>query len=295
MDGRLEAVQFITKTGREGSSVLESVLGRAAPLQLCPAFTGVMDDFRVERSFPSISYTDDYTRDVTRRDRNAHFNVFPREGGRFETPTVHAAKGSVFRSLTAAYSAPPETTVEFYVRGGDQVYTWTENEPPWVAVRAGVDAATAGPGRGGIIGEYFQVAAVLYADGGGTVTPSVTGLGLSWDEEPPPLPPFLVEAVAGDGEVTVEWAASVDDNAAGYRVYFGERPGEYLGSPTVAVASPALVGNSLSWTLGGLQNGRVYYFAVAAVSSVPSGDATEEVVGELSREVFARPLRVSKK
>jgi hypothetical protein len=120
---------------------------------------------------------------------------------------------------------------------------------------------------------------MLYPDGAGTKTPSLTQVSITWNEEPPPLPPFTLEAIAKDREVTLEWRPSVDANAAGYCIYYGERPGEYLGEQ-----SPLMAGDTTRYTLDKLQNGKVYYFAVAAVSRTDS-----TIIGDLSREVWARP------
>jgi hypothetical protein len=88
-----------------------------------------------------------------------------------------------------------------------------------------------------------------------------------------------VEALAQDGAVALEWQPSVDANVAGYCIYYGERPGEYLGENV-----PLMVGDTTRYTLDKLQNGKVYYFAVAAVSRTDS-----TIIGNLSREVWARP------
>ena len=45
------------------------------------------------------------------------------------------------------------------------------------------------------------------------------------------------------------------------------------------------VGNKSSFTVTGLENGKIYYFAIAAYSA-----QDESVIGEKSKEVFARPL-----
>jgi hypothetical protein len=168
--------------------------------------------------------------------------------------------------------------VEFFVRGGDNRYTWTDSEPAWVPVSART------PAKSAVRGEYFQIAAVLYPDGAGQKTPSLTQVSITWNEEPPPLPPFTLEANAKDGAVTLEWLPSVDANAAGYVIYYGERPGEYLGA-----GSPLAVGNTTRYTLDKLQNGKVYYFAVAAVAKGGDTGSESAVVGDLSREVWARP------
>jgi hypothetical protein len=74
-------------------------------------------------------------------------------------------------------------------------------------------------------------------------------------------------------------------------VYYGERPGEYLGTASFSGASPVNAGNPplnagkrSEITLSGLQNGKLYYIAVASYSKLD-----ESLVGELSPEVFARP------
>jgi hypothetical protein len=88
-----------------------------------------------------------------------------------------------------------------------------------------------------------------------------------------------VIAEGGDGSVALSWPASVDFDAAGYLVYYGERPGEYL-----AAGSPIDTGPARTITVTGLKNGKIYYFGVAAYDA--SGPAFP---GALSGEVSARP------
>ena len=102
---------------------------------------------------------------------------------------------------------------------------------------------------------------------------------------PAPLPPFNIKAVPSNGSVILTWSYSIDNNAGGYYVYYGERPGEYLGREAVEGASPVDAGNTTGITLTGLKNGKTYYFAVAAYSKRDS-----RIIGDLSKEVYARPL-----
>ena len=120
------------------------------------------------------------------------------------------------------------------------------------------------------------------------VSPSVMNLALSFREVDAPLPPFRVTAVASDSAVTLSWTYSVDKDTGGYYVYYGERPGEYLGKAAVEGASPVNVGNRNSITFNGLKNGKIYYFAIAAYSK-----ENEKIMGVLSKEVYARPLNKS--
>ena len=74
-------------------------------------------------------------------------------------------------------------------------------------------------------------------------------------------------------------------NTAGYIVYYGKRPGEYLGNEAVEGASPIYVGKKTSIKITGLENGKIYYFAVAGVSA-----SSPQIIGQLSQEVYARPM-----
>ncbi len=50
--------------------------------------------------------------------------------------------------------------------------------------------------------------------------------------------------------------------------------------------SPIDAGDTLSIRIGGLTNGKIYCFAVAAYNGLGPSEA-----GELSKEVYARPVR----
>ena len=68
-------------------------------------------------------------------------------------------------------------------------------------------------------------------------------------------------------------------------LYLEARPGEYLGRVALEGESPINVGNTTSYTLTGLQNGKIYYFAIASWSQFD-----DRVIGSFSKEVYARPL-----
>ena len=132
---------------------------------------------------------------------------------------------------------------------------------------------------------YFQIACYIYPDGDGTITPTITQIKLDFEEMPLPLPPFTVKAEAGNGSVTLSWSYSVDDTAGGYYIYYGTRPGEYLGRFAVEGDSPINAGNTTTFKITGLENGKIYYFAIASWSSLD-----DRIIGPLSKEVYARPL-----
>ena len=82
--------------------------------------------------------------------------------------------------------------------------------------------------------------------------------------------PLLVTS-AQAGEVSLAWGPSISPSVGGYRVYHGQISGDYTTSQDV--------GNKLTHTVKGLQDGAVYYFAVTAY------DLTKNVESNFSNEV----------
>lgn len=272
VDGSLESLVYVTSNGREaGGSVHSMILGVVADIEICPEFTGLADDFNLVRSA------------VSEDDGSLLCDIYGTEGGRLETMPIMVSKGAALKRVDAVTTVPEQTDILFYVRSGDNFFNWTRSEPEWIAVNPGEEIAD-------VKGLYFQVAAELLPDGAGTKTPSLTQLELTFDEVPSPLAPFTVIATPGDGEVTLNWSYSVDNTAGGYYVYYGERPGEYLGRTAAEGRSPIRAGNSSSFTVSGLRNGKIYYFAVASYSKID-----DRITGELSKEVFARPQKKTEK
>lgn len=268
IDGQLEALRYVTSNGKErGGSVFTPQLGVVAEIAICPRYTGSIDDFRIQR--------------IPQDDLNPElrYDTYKIDGGRFETEPLLVTEGSTLTRIDAVTTEPAQTAVVLYVRSGDNYFNWTDDEPAWIPVKSGVAVKN-------VQGLYFQVAADLFPDGGGKHTPSVTELDITYSEVPSPLPPFTVNAEAGDGQVTLRWSYSVDDTAGGYFVYYGDRPGEYIGREAVEGLSPINAGNVSSFTLSGLKNGKIYYFAIASYSRLDN-----KILGTLSKEVYARPLK----
>ncbi len=268
VDGRTEALRYITKTEHENGTVCYPVLGVKAKLDICPEYAGKIDNFRIDRN---ANLKDSKSLYAT---GNEKYKI---DGGKLKTNPVMISHSAVLNSIEASTAVPAQTEVRFYVRSGDNCYGWNENFPAWKEVVPGEKIT-------GVSGLYFQLAVELFPDGGGNKTPSVSEVKLNYTEQDDPLPPFSITATPGNGCVTLAWSHSVDDSAGGYKVYYGNRPGEYFGSVAIEGSSPINVGNTTAITLNGLKNGTIYYFAVSAYSKIDN-----RINGSLSKEVFARP------
>ena len=106
----------------------------------------------------------------------------------------------------------------------------------------------------------------------------------------PPLPPVYVAAAARNGAVDLTWRASTSKDVGGYLVYYGTARGEYFGNHAI----PIDAGNRTSLRIEGLNNGTLYYFAVAAYNRPQIHNGRTQMYlpepGEFSREAAARPL-----
>lgn len=272
VDGMLEDVKYITSTKHEGGTVHPMYLGVPADIEICPTYMGMIDDFHIGRGT-----REDALSDAAENGTALGYAKYSTSAGRFETEPLLVMPASKMDSLVALMTVPPQTEVRLYVRCGDNFYNWTETYPKWKQVTSGEDIE-------GMSGMYFQVAADLMSDGRGEVSPSVTELSLHYTERGAPLPPFNVQAVPGDGSVTLRWSYSVDEAAGDYFVYYGTRPGEYLSRTAAEGSSPINAGQTNTLTLTGLRNGTIYYFAVSASSRY-----ADSIQGLLSKEVYARP------
>ncbi len=274
VDGKTEAICYITTTGHENGTVCHPVLGVRSSIEICPRYTGYIDDFRIEKT------SFEKTADKLYTSGNETYRV---DGGSFVTKPILVSNAASLDKVHALMNVPAQTEIRLYVRSGDNCFGWTDSYPQWKEIFS--DEALSG-----VTGQYFQLYAELLPDGGGTKSPSITELDLYLTEQPLPLAPFTVKAVPGNGSVTLTWSYSLDDTAGGYYVYYGNKSGEYLGRQAVEGPSPIKVGNTTSLTLTGLKNGTIYYFAVSAYSRIDG-----RINGLLSKEVYARPSATVRK
>ena len=187
--------------------------------------------------------------------------------------------GAVIQKIEVEQSVPSQTEIRYYIRTGDNFFGWTDTFPAWKEISPMQNVEN-------VTGRYFQLAADLFPDGEGKTSPSITEIKIFYYEPPLPLAPSKLKAIAGDGYVDLSWNFSLDDTAKGYYVYYGTRPGEYLGTDSTSGSSPVKVGNVNSFRISGLKNGAIYYFSVAAYS-----EFDERIIGNFSDEVYARPKK----
>jgi hypothetical protein len=289
VDGRLEALDYATSTGAEGGEVYTPVIGENGSLVLGSRYAGLLDEFRILGTCPERPDLAKYT-----------------GGGRAETRALDLGERSRILRVEAAggrtrADAPrlfnryagagdlhfaDHSALHFFIRSSDNPFRW---DAPWIPFTPGEELPPSLRGR------YIRIAADFYPAGDGETSPYLDELRILYLSEDPPAPPTRLAARARDGAVELSWKDSGDQNLGGYLIYYGDAGGEYFGLHAVIdgreAASPVDAGKRNSARLEGLENGRLYYFAVASYRKT-GGPQELPQPGEFSREAAARPLRM---
>jgi len=285
VDGRPEADTYATASGREGGTVYEPTIGAASPIKFCPEYSGLADELRISRGFVA----------------EPALRPFGRDPSLVVTPVADLGYGhSRLVAVDAEYKAPGTASIEFAYRIADSWASWRAvdagKEEAWTPLRPGEALPESARGR------YVQVRALLFPDGTGKLSPSLSSLTLRYEADPPPPAPAALVAYPKDGAIELHWRRVPVADLSGYLVYYGERPGEYFGTGADQGPSPIDAGNTTTLTLTGIPNGKLLYFVVAAYDSAPDPDAllpganqnaAINRAGEFSPEAAARPSRTA--
>ncbi|MCL2472672.1 MAG: hypothetical protein FWF26_03245 [Treponema sp.] len=300
VNGNVESLGYTTVTGRESSGssgeVYTPVIGENCSLAFGSRFAGMMDEFRVYRSYRVSTALAKYSSKGGRVESRALDMGYPDSrllkieafGGRTSNSGFTGSDSSNLLSPGTAgkvkneyagngsLSFPDYSEMRFFVRLSNNPYRW-ENIP-WIPVDPGKDLPDT------IRGRFVQVAVDFYPSGDCETSPYLSQLNLVYKAADPPLPPPQLMAVAKDGAVELSWKTSPSRDIGGYLVYYGTSKGEYFGEQAIAsygtaetaagmltgeqspnsMESPIDAGNRTSVRIEGLRNGTLYYFAVAA-------------------------------
>ena len=260
VDGIPEAMAYARA---ERGAVLNPYTGEAdsAPVILGRGFTGFMDELRISRSYietPALSRYGDLAASAVSR------------------PFDLGYTGTQLKRIDAVYRAEGDSGIFFYYKISNRL-TSEQVEGPWRQFLPGSSL-------GDVRGRFLQVRVELFPDGFRRLSPQLSELRIVYEQDLPPAPPSGVQAIAGNGQVRLLWNSVREDDVRGYLVYYGHAPGSYRGTDSPRGASPIDVGPASELTLTGLENGRLYYFAVAVYDAAEPPHRSQ-----LSKEVSARP------
>ncbi len=272
LDGLPEAIAHVTDSGSETGSIAVPMLGNAysGPMVLGAGFTGFMDELRISR-------------------RTVEDPVLSRFLGKTGTATTRIIdlgySATRIARIESVTTTPSDSGIEFSYQAAD---TWggkrsLKSDTDWIPFVPGTDFGESLKAR------YIQLRVELYPDGTRTKSPRLSSLRVVYEPNLPPAPPAGLVATPGNGKVTLTWRRVNDLNVKGYVVFYGTSPHNYLGTGSARGDSPIDAGSSTTLEIGGLDNGSLYYFAVAAYDT---SDPRQQ--SEFSAEISARPSRMYK-
>lgn len=248
VDGIPEAIEYATTDNSDGGTICLPVIGNilSGNLEVGKQYTGLLDEFLIEKAFTE--------KPVLRRYEGISGRV---TSGVFDLGYT----GTRITCIDAVYATPDATDLYFYYRTADTLFTYTSLESEWVQFEPG-DAFSEE-----VRGKYVQLLVEFYPDGSQTRSPSLSSITIRYEPDMPPPPPADVYAIAGNGKVTLYWKPVNFYDIMGYEIYYGNAPGHYHGTGSSGGDSPVNVGNVNKYELDGLENGKLYYFAIVAYDS----------------------------
>lgn len=266
VDGVVQAITHTTDDGREGGSVYLPHPGPGGELVLGGRYAGVLDNFAIH----------------ARYNEHPDLDVYPPMGGRMESRWFDlGAAGARLDRIDLAVRTPGMSAYRLFARSSNNPRGEGLARAPWQSLEAGT------PQGERFVGRWVQVAMELYPGDRDEQSPIVEEVRLTVIPDEAPAPPPRIIARADDGAVELEWAPSPDPDTVGYVVYYGTERGVYFGRSGTGQDSPLDAGAERRIRIEGLENGRLYWFAVAAWDN-----PHERNIGTYSVEVPVRPLRM---
>jgi hypothetical protein len=285
VDGELEGVVYANDLGREGGDVYLPKSGNGGQLVLGNRYTGLLDEFRMYKTYlgkaDTVKYTNQggsfRTKPINMGATNSRVKKIDVSGG------ISSYDSGSLKNIYLAdriYQSVNHEDMQFFIRTADNPYHWDYDDTGWISFVPDTELPDE------IRGKWMQIMVKMYPGGEQESSPYIDEIKITYIEDTAPPPPAMIYAAARDGSVDLSWKKSSDADVGGYLVYYGTSRADYFGENAILGESPINVGMSTSVHLDGLQNGTLYFFAVAAYDK-----AEEPHIGEFSREVAARPLR----
>lgn len=267
IDGIPEDIVYTNAATVEDADIYYPIIGAAKPsrFMIGRGYTGFIDELRM-----TGTYCD------------PELNKYSMTSGTAITDIIDLEYyDSRFFQLESDSSLEGETQIYYYYRLSNKYFAPGGEYPRWNQFLPGEMLPP------DVRGRYLQIMTELFPDGTGATTPVLSSMTISYDKNLPPMPPAYISVKAGAGKAILSWQRVTDSDIAGYKVYYGIKPGLYFGTGSITGSSPIDAGNSLTLQIEGLENGQLYYFAV---TSYDNAEIHHESI--FSREINTRPSAI---
>lgn len=247
VDGQTEAVTHLSRSGREDGSVNTFLFGSDTGdgLVLGLGIEGALDMIRITRS------TED----------THHWTRLSGEPGTVLTRPIDLASSGVrVEEIRTVAAEPGNTQVRGFYRLGDTIVSSHPEDAldsEWQRIP---ESGVLSRGGNTPYGRYIQLRYELLADASRSETPRLRDVVVRYIPALPPVAPRRITGESIPGGVRLQWNPVPGESIAGYRIFFGESPGRYMG--TTGVRSPLDAGSTTDIEILGLPRDVPFVFAI---------------------------------
>ncbi|OHD55084.1 MAG: hypothetical protein A2Y33_03850 [Spirochaetes bacterium GWF1_51_8] len=197
---------------------------------------------------------------------------------------------ATLKKIVFGTSVPDLSHVKFAYRISSSYFLPGDPVLEWVYVQNNTDVFPAEYAKG----KYIQFKILVYPYEDNQKVLSIDSIKLSYSMDDSPQPPILISAVPGNGSVKVTWMPSVEEDVAGYEIYYGTHEKNYICDDSFSGKSPVFVPykqsgklKTFDFTLTGMMNETPYFIAIKSVDA--NGNRSV-----FSKEFYVRPSTVYK-
>ncbi|ADN03132.1 fibronectin type III domain-containing protein [Spirochaeta thermophila] len=258
IDGKIEAVTHATPSRDEETPPFQLSLGEISqePIRMGEGFTGFLDAVAVLPRAVGPS---------------PFFPTRHLEGSFTTVPVDLGFHGSLVTRIEVEADTPEGTAVGLRYRTAQAPHELQDS--PWRPLPSrDVKTET----------RFIQFSVTLFSDDPIRL-PHLRAIHIHYEPDTPPPPPAKLGGEPVEGGVRLFWSPVREEDVAGYRIYYGTRPGFYFGREDESHEVPIDAGNVTEYTITGLRPGRMYYFSITTYDrSVPPHES------EFSYEIGVR-------
>ncbi len=267
IDGRLEAIQYASKTGTEDGTIFFPLISSSGNnhLTIGKNFTGYMDELRITKDFI----------------QNPVLNRYQETSGTSVTQIIDLGRSnSILKKITIEHEIPKDSAIFFNYNISDNLELMFD-ESNWIGFHPPEMLISKNKGR------YLRIKMDIQTDGEEIRTPSISEINVTYEKNLKPLAPSFFHGTGKENAVTLSWPKMSEPDIEGYLIYYGTSKGVYFGSEAIEGSSPLTIqGKEITnITIHGLEYGKLYHFAIAAFDG-----AGPEYPGLLSKEITVRPI-----
>ncbi|HBE03680.1 MAG TPA: hypothetical protein DC049_14595 [Spirochaetia bacterium] len=235
LDGREEDCCYVSENGLETGTLYYPAFlpENKLPLTAGENFNGKIDEIQIKTYKTSGEKREKITGDDTV----------------YTSRVFQLKKYSMFSAAEISEKMHGRSFSRIFTRSAGDFFLPDNEKIPWREIKSG-DLETDPPAR------YYQFRLMFNNDG--QQRNFITKISINYDIDIPPLSPVFHSIDTGPGSIDISWKKNTEADIAGYRIYYARE--KFKHPLQIIEISPEKTG----WKISGLENGRLYYFALAA-------------------------------